>query len=102
MNKSLFNTSRLDTEVAIVEHGTTTTIKAEGIIFEFDTEIHPDGKWHCTNITVTREARMFESTVFFYMDWLEDIFDNLIEIDQYVVHYMLFALNIEQDLTIGD
>ena len=99
MNKSKINTTRLNTEVTIVENNTDTKLlKAEGITFEFDAQ-NPKA-WVCTAITVTRNAREFESGIFFYMDWLEDILDSFDEIDQYALHYMLFALSIEQDLTI--
>ena len=98
MENSVINTNRLNTEVVIVENNSNTKLlKAEGITFEFDAQ--DSNAWVCTDVIVTRQARSFGSGVFFYMDWLDDILQSFPEVDEFALHYMLFALCIADDIT---
>jgi hypothetical protein len=77
----------------------TVTLEADGVEFEFDTAI-ANKRWICNSVKVLPNSYEFESLLFFYADWLEDIFDSFPQIDQFTVRYMLFAYDIAAELSI--
>ena len=93
-------TDRLNIETTFTDDAGLKILVADGISFAFDTQ--GPSSWICVDVTVLENARSFESAVFFYMDWLEDILASYTAIDAYALRYMLFANGTANDLTYED
>ena len=100
-----FESSRLKTIIRIIKgDDKAITVMAGGITFDFDGAVAGDDFWWCDNVYVEGDVEaVFESSVFFWADWLEDFMEGMktngYEVGEWQLRFMLFSNGIAEDLT---
>ena len=94
-----FNSLSFNDEIHYKKNSDSVTVLVKGIQFDFD--ILAKGSLVCVDVNIVDQIKaQFESTIFFWFDWLEDIVKSISKIDIETVRYQVSINQITSKLYI--